>query len=226
VRDRRLGYRVVATGIVNSGKSALLSALAGQTGLFPSADVPGCTAKVTTEPVGPWLLVDTPGLDGPGNPLPEVLGEVRKADTVLWCHSLRQGELRPGELAALAQMRLATAWRTCFVLTHADDPPDPDRQAIVSGRMAAQLAEAFGLAMSPAGLMGRDPGIGPRRCLRPFDIVGVKAYWLAHSRSGEARAALLACSGIPRLRRFLDHLAAGHGPRSDARPPATSEVLA
>jgi small GTP-binding protein len=57
---REAQARMVIIGPVNSGKSTLFNALHGQT-LSSVSAVPGTTQGVVEHPLGPFLLVDTPG---------------------------------------------------------------------------------------------------------------------------------------------------------------------
>lgn len=198
-------YTVVAVGIVNAGKSSLLSALADRPELFEAGDVPGVTHVAQREPSGALALVDTPGLDAAPDEAALAMQTIGLADTVLWCHSLRAGELRPTELAALRSYPRRLLWRTCFVLTHRDEFDEAD-VSVVSKVIARQLQTVFGL---PFAGVGATCAVAPgARAPRPFDLVGVPSYWRARSGRGGARAVLESRSGVPRLRRFLDSLAA------------------
>jgi hypothetical protein len=113
-------WTVLALGIVNAGKSSVLSALADKPDLFPSGDLPRITRVVERQRAGPLLLVDTPGLDADNTEADQAMRQITDANTILWCHSLRMGELHAAELAALRRCRVGkgTIRKTCFVLTH------------------------------------------------------------------------------------------------------------
>jgi hypothetical protein len=72
-----------------------------------------------------------------------------------------------------------TIWKTCFVLTHEDDVASESVVHIVSAQIAWQLAEVFGLRFHGTGESPPEPGAGERRP-RPFNVVGIEAYWRAH----------------------------------------------
>jgi hypothetical protein len=204
-------WTVVALGIVNAGKSSVLSALADRRDLFPSSDLPRVTRVVQRHAAAPLLLVDTPGFDADDAESDRAMREAVAADTVLWCHSLRMGELHAAELAALRRCRSGSGaiHKTCFVLTHEDDVAGESVVQVVSALIARQLEEVFGLRFHGVGEPPPEPKVGERRP-RPFNVVGVGAYWRAHDFNGKKRPYLLHRSGVPRLRSFLKQLAAKH----------------
>src|SRR5262245_35086039 len=61
--------QITITGPVNSGKSTLFNQLRGEQ-LSEVSPIPGTTKESIAERFGPFLLVDTPGMD-------EVLGDAR-----------------------------------------------------------------------------------------------------------------------------------------------------
>src|SRR4051794_23345941 len=125
--------RIVALGIVNAGKSSLLSALADEKQLFPSGDVPRVTRVVQKEARSGLLLVDTPGLDATDEDAELAFETAASAHAVLWCHSLRMGELRRTELDALDRYQSKNGlWRACFVLTHGDNVASLEIVRVVS----------------------------------------------------------------------------------------------
>jgi tRNA U34 5-carboxymethylaminomethyl modifying GTPase MnmE/TrmE len=196
-------WLVVALGIVNAGKSALLSALADEENLFPSGDVPGVTRQIQRATRGGLILVDTPGLDGSAIDLEWALGRAKFADTVLWCHSLRMGELRPTELSVLRRLKDKNCLeRTCFVLTHGDNVASVEIVRAVSNRIVEQLDEAFGLRCVSMDDEIRSPLPGQRDAT-PVSVVGTSDYWRAKNTSGPDAERRLKRSGIPRLREYL-----------------------
>jgi hypothetical protein len=201
-------WRVVALGIVNAGKSFVLSALADQRGLFPDGELPRMTRVVQQHPVGRLILVDTPGLDAADAESKLALSEAATADTVLWCHSLRMGELHAAELAALDRLRAHSGAirKTCFVLTHQDDVASEGIIHDVSTRIAKQLKAVFSLRFRRTGKPPAELKAGKRR-RRSLNVVGVGAYWRAYDFHGQQREYLQGVSGIPHLRTFLEHLA-------------------
>lgn len=195
--------RVVALGIVNAGKSSLLSALADEENLFPSGGVPRVTRETQQEARGGLVLVDTPGLDAPDEDVELAFKSATSAHTVLWCHSLRMGELRPTELGALRRYKATNGlWRTCFVLTHGDNVASFEIVRVVSRRIAEQLGEVFGLRFVGVGEKIPPPPPGQRNP-RPFNVVGTSDYWRSKTGSGPDSERRLNRSGIPRLRDFL-----------------------
>lgn len=207
-----MSYRVVALGIGNSGKSSLLSALGRRRELFATGDAPGTTRKVSEKSAGDLVLVDTPGLDVSPRHTEAASVAHRTADTVLWCHSLSAGELRPTEVEALARYPRSLLARTCLVLTRADEL-GPRWQGILeelTTRIAWQLERELSLRfVKPERTPGRAPG-----GRRPFDIVGTGLFWLGEEAGGPRRERLHGLSGIPRMRRFLDKLAARKAQRT------------
>ncbi|MBN1461087.1 MAG: 50S ribosome-binding GTPase [Armatimonadetes bacterium] len=204
--------RVVALGIVNAGKSSLLSALADEEGLFPSGDVPRVTREIQQETRGDLLLVDTPGLDAPAEDVELAFQSATSAHTVLWCHSLRMGELRPTELSALQRYKTTNGlWRTCFVLTHGDNVASFEIVRVVSKRIAEQLGGVFGMRFVGVGekIPPSPPG---QRNPRPFNVVGTIDYWRSKTGSGPDSERRLNRSGVPRLRDFLLSLRPVGGP--------------
>ena len=201
--------RIVALGIVNAGKSSLLSALADEKDLFPTGDVPRVTRQVQEEKRGGLWLVDTPGLDAAEKDLVFAFKAAARAQTTLWCHSLRMGELRPTEIEALHRYkRTNRLWRTCFVLTHADNLAKFEVVRIVSARIAEQLGAVFGLRFLGVGEKPPQPRRGQRNP-RPFDVVGVDEYWRSRESGAPKVSLRLARSGIPHLRSFLLSLPPG-----------------
>jgi|SRR5579884_524280 len=200
-------WRVVAIGIANAGKSFVLSALANQRGLFPDGELPRLTREVQSHVVGSLVLVDTPAFDGDAAESDLAMREAAAADTVLWCHSLRMGELHTVELAALRRYhaRSGAIWKTCFVLTHEDNVAGEDIVHAVSARIAQQLGEVFRLRFQGTSEAPPESKTGERRP-RPFNVVAIGAYWRALELKGKQRQYLLYRSGIPRLRSFLEQL--------------------
>lgn len=203
---------MVALGITNAGKSDLLSALADKKDLFVPRDVPKFTRDIQEEGVGCLQLIDTPGLDADKKDTRLAMKEAQAADTILWCHSVRKGELRPTELDALREYskEQGSIWRTCFVLTHCDNVANLSIVDEVSSVIAEQLSQIFHLDFmgrsEEAKLKSFDANSG--RKPRPFNYVGTKNYWRATlGDSVRGSDYLLNRSGIPRLRSFLEHLA-------------------
>jgi hypothetical protein len=201
-------WTVVALGTVNAGKSFVLSALANQRGLFPDGDLPRVTRAVQRHPAGPLILVDTPGLDADDAESDVAMREAAVADIVLWCHSLRMGELHASELAALHnyRARTGTIWKTRFVLTHRDDVAGEGVVRRVSARIAQQLEEVFDLCFQGSGERRPEPKAGTRGP-RPFNVVGIGNFWRANDFKGKQQQYLLRLSGVPRLRSLLENLA-------------------
>jgi len=200
--------KVVALGIVNAGKSSLLSALLDRPDAFPSGDVPRVTRSIQVEHAAGLTLVDTPGLDAEEKDVALAFEAASSANQVLWCHSLRMGELRPTELDALRRYRDSSQnrlWRTCFVLTHGDNVASFDVVRTVSRRIAEQLGEIFNMAFIGVGEPVLDARPGQRKP-RPFNVVGVRTYWRARAVNGGHNQSLAARSGVPRLRDFLRSL--------------------
>lgn len=200
-------WRVVALGIANAGKSVVLSGLANQRGLFPDGELPRLTREIQSHAAGSLLLVDTPAFDGDAAESDLAIREAAAADTVLWCHSLRMGELHAAELAALCGYRAhsGTIWKICFVLTHEENVAGEDIVHAVSARIARQLGEVFHLRFQGTGEPPPELKAGERRP-RPFNVVATGAYWQALDLKGKQRQYLLHRSGIPRLRSFLEQL--------------------
>jgi hypothetical protein len=207
-------FVVAALGVVNTGKSAVLSALADRPGLFPEGDEPGLTRQGQQEKASPLLLVDTPGLDADPFRADEALREALRADVVLWCHSLRMGELRPTELDVLRRYARDshTVWKTCFVLTHADNVAGWTVVRAVSRVVAEQLGTVFGLRFLAVDQPRPEPAPGERRP-RPFNVLGIQDYWLSARLTGDRQQRLEVQSGVPRLRWFLQQQATRRGER-------------
>lgn len=199
-------YKVVAAGIANSGKSSVLSAIAGQRGLFPDGDVPRMTKTIKRQELNGLLLVDTPGLDADDTDTQKQMYELMTADTLLWCHNLRKGELGHVEVSALKQYAKdgGAIWRTCFVLTHGDDMASWESICTVSATIAKQLHEIFNLHF--IGL-GEHIGKTTERRPRPFDLVKVWRFWKGIESVTSKQDFLIRTSGIPALKQFLYELA-------------------
>ncbi len=221
-------WKVVALGIANAGKSAVLSALAKERGLFPDGEVPHVTRKIQKHAVGSLLLVDTPAWDDEVADADWAMKVAAAADTVLWCHSLRISELHAVELAALRRCHAGSRaiGKTCFVLTHADNVASEKIVRAVSARIARQLREVFGLQFQDAGEPPPKQKVGECR-LPKFNVVALGTYWRALQLGKEQREkswikrliywrTYLAAEkqrritlhrlGIPRLRSFLEAL--------------------
>lgn len=200
--DRK--FRVVALGAVNAGKSSVLSALADTAQAFPSDSTPGTTCAVQALRVGPLELVDTPGLDINDRIDETALRAATTADTVLWCHSARQGEMRAGQLDALRryEARLGFMRRVCFVLTHGDDLVGERTLELITSKLSEQFKSAFGITFRPVGDLG---GQG-----RPFNVLGIELYWAARQRE-ISKPAVMMKTGVPRLRSHLYGLAEKRG---------------
>ena len=163
--------RIVALGIANVGKSSVLSALADEQQLFPARDVSRVTRHIQQEVRSGLVLVDTPGLDTAEEDVELAFKTAASAHTVLWCHSLRMGELRPAELAALHRYKSPNGLgRTHFVLTHGDNVASFEVVRVISKRIAEQLGDLFGLRFVRLGehLLPAAPGQrNPRRSTSP-----------------------------------------------------------
>jgi uncharacterized protein len=96
-RDRRAGsnvpaepLRLLVCGQINAGKSSLINALAGEVRAAP--DVLPTTSAFTAyelkrHGVPQALILDSPGLASPGEPLEKLVGEAAQADLILWVAS-------------------------------------------------------------------------------------------------------------------------------------------
>ena len=197
---------MVALGVVNAGKSSLLSALADTPNLFLSGDVPRVTRDVQSESRSGLLLVDTPGLDATEADVELAFEIATSARIIMWCHSLRRGELCVHEINALKKFRqMNLLWRTCFVLTHGDDVASYEVIRLVSKRIAEQLGEVFGMRFVGVGEPYVQP-VGGQRNPRPFNVTGAAEYWRGRRGSGPEAERRMVRSGIPRLRQFLQSL--------------------
>ncbi|MDW8265695.1 MAG: GTPase domain-containing protein [Gemmataceae bacterium] len=210
------GWKVVAVGTANAGKSSLLSALADQRELFASGERPYLTSNFQNYRLGKLHLIDTPAFRGEARD--EELAEWvnRRADTILWCHSLRQGELHADELAALSRLlrHQGTSAKLRLVLTRADDLASAETVFTVSDTIAKQMKTVFGLETAPhtvgVSLYWRAVEIMDRQRQR------AKGRWLGlcrpctwrrlHRKFDERQRE----SGIPGLRELLHELAESH----------------
>ncbi|GIW95156.1 MAG: hypothetical protein KatS3mg110_3197 [Pirellulaceae bacterium] len=126
---------VCAIGLPNSGKSALLAVLTGNTDKFRSGPAPGTTAVITRYESDGVLWLDTPGLDNGFESDRKVIEEVYRADLILWCHSLRMGELHRTEVSFLQSLldHGVASRNVSIALTHcADGVSYRDRCRIVT----------------------------------------------------------------------------------------------
>ena len=212
------GFPVVALGIANVGKSTTLSAIAGDRSVFAARDVPRATRSLAVHRAGPLLLVDTPGLDADAQDTRLALGACAGAGIVLFCHSLRMGELRPREIEALRAYAGSSELfrRTCFVLTHADDLADDTIARTVSEVIADQLRSVFRVPfVAPGAPYAVLPdGAPPPRRLK---MVANDRYWRAQALNGPAGRALAEMSGVPALRRLLLQIAERRAGRTERR---------
>jgi hypothetical protein len=189
--------RIVAVGIANSGKSLCLSALSDTPDLFESGDVPGLTVEPAIARFGMLQLVDSPGYDARED-------EARRADEVisrdsllLWCHSLRYGELLRSELDLL--QRFKSRKRLIFVLTHIDALADVEMGAVVAAKIGQQIAGELDWQLAPFSI--RNPLSRRDFSSVPWALVGSELYmqFRGHPKGSKAREK----SGIPQLRDYL-----------------------
>ncbi len=199
-------YKVVAAGIANSGKSSVLNALTGKRDIFPVGDVPRITRGIKRYTSGNLLLVDTPGLDADNADTRKQMIEILSADTVLWCHNLRKGELGAVEVDALKQYAKDTQaiWRTCFVLTNGDNLANYKVICETTSAIATQLQQIFNLRFIA---VGEKVNGGTEKRPRPFNVVCIERYWRGKMANSGTTNKWQHLSGVPKLRKFLDNLA-------------------
>ena len=127
IRDFNSPCRIVACGLFNAGKSSLLNALSGRSGMehFAVGVVP-TTSACDYLTVGNLQWVDTPGFDVSPTDCAEAYKAISKADILLFLHNVRTGELHRHEVDFLnklvqnAETRHVLAERLCIVLTQRD----------------------------------------------------------------------------------------------------------
>ncbi|GIW93369.1 MAG: hypothetical protein KatS3mg110_1410 [Pirellulaceae bacterium] len=93
--------KICVVGLLNSGKSTLLSVLTRTDGVFPAGARPALTKNVVRWRDGHVEWIDTPALDSGLVPEEQIIQTCATADLVLWCHSVRLGELHRNEINAL-----------------------------------------------------------------------------------------------------------------------------
>ena len=169
--------------------------------------MPGVTTQAWYWEVGALRLVDTPGIDAGHQEERWALEYAKSAKCLLWCHALRMGEFRPTELSALR--KLMPLQHTMFVLTQADNlGSSPEENRLIAVEIAARVAEqlAHDLALRIRPPRGSETVfLDNRSQSAEIAIVGSVLYHRAPSGSRGDRARDL--SGIPRLRKTLEHLA-------------------
>ncbi|MBJ7534613.1 50S ribosome-binding GTPase [Rhodomicrobium vannielii ATCC 17100] len=198
-RDRRAASKVEAEplrlligGQVNAGKSSLVNALLAE--IRAGSDVlpltNGFTAyELKREGVPQALLLDSPGLDSPDQPLQALVEEAANADLILWVASAVRPD-RDLDARALEAIRAHFAERPnrrrppmLFVLSHVDrlrparkwSPPydldDASNPKAASIRGAVEAADAdLGFAAEDTIPACLDTGVG---------LYNVDAIWAA-----------------------------------------------
>lgn len=179
---------IVVAGTMNHGKSSLLNALLGKQDRFPVADARTTVANAREAWRDGVDFVDTPGTEADLADEAEASRLHQAADLVLFCHSIKDGELQSPEIQLLERVY---EWfprveyrKQCVipVFTKVDDKEEAEARQIV-GRCLEQFEEFLGT--------------------RPMhhQLVSSPRYW----RGVEAnRPRLVELSGILNLRTWLE----------------------
>jgi len=90
-------------GLLKAGKSTLFNALTGEKGLFATADI-RCTIEQQRHEALGFQFVDTPGLDANEQDTAAAEEVLKRANIVLFVHSITNGEMDRDELGALKDL--------------------------------------------------------------------------------------------------------------------------
>lgn len=183
------GMRVAACGIYNAGKSSLLNALVDKfehgAEAFETGDV-RITTKVSEWKVNQLTFVDTPGVDGAAEDDETAWQGVLRSDCFLYVHRLRAAEFEQRELQFLKRLK-----------EHAHG---------LESRLALVISQIDGVGSD------EDASRCDTAIRRTFaDVVGFEpeqVFPVSVTRfikgTQEAKPALVARSGIPALKQWID----------------------
>lgn len=183
--------RIAAVGLPNSGKSLLLSAIADVDSLFPSGPKAGMTEDFQCAQWECALLVDTPSLDYHRRNAGSLAPSIPQNDVLLWCHSLRGGELTAVERDLIQYFADRPQRSIILVLTHKDDIVRSIDESVIRNRISEQLLP---IRTGDSDADGDHPELF---------TVGLRTYFNARTRLREGAAKLAAHSGVPHLRRAI-----------------------
>jgi len=144
--SRELEARIVITGPVNSGKSTLFNLLKGAY-VSPASPVAGTTRSPIEEHMGPFLLVDTPGLEGPDAEASATMAQslASTADLVLFVVDGSLG-VRSSQVAWFHRMRTVAAARPVLLVVNKVDLLKQNSDAVVRDFTSAYGTEAIGVS--------------------------------------------------------------------------------
>lgn len=94
---------IANVGLLKAGKSTLFNALTGEKELFATADV-RCTIEQQRHEAMGFQFIDTPGLDANEQDTAAAEEVLKRANIVLFVHSVTNGELDRDELSALRDL--------------------------------------------------------------------------------------------------------------------------
>lgn len=135
---------IAVVGLLKAGKSTLLNAMTGQEELFKSGVI-RTTVKNQHVKDGYFEWIDTPGIDDTDQETATAFAGLKNADTVLFTHNLKQGELDRMEVEFLQTCRQRDGHflaKLRFVFTHIDDL-EPTTVDIIQQKISQQCRALF-----------------------------------------------------------------------------------
>jgi tRNA U34 5-carboxymethylaminomethyl modifying GTPase MnmE/TrmE len=190
------GMRVAACGIYNAGKSSLLNALVDKfeegAEAFETGDV-RTTAKVVEWKLKQLTFVDTPGVDGAAEDEETAWQGVLRSDYFFYVHRLRAVEFEQRELHFLKRLKEHTRdleSRLALVISQIDGVGSDEDASSCDTAIRKAFADAVGF--------------------EPEQVFPVSVTRFIKGTQ-EAKPALVARSGIPALKQWIDLISSPPG---------------
>ena len=180
------GVRIINAGVMNHGKSSLLNSLLDAEH-FAEQDIRTTMVNKEVQWFNDVYLVDTPGLNAEASDDKEAYAAYRRANMIIFCHTVKVGELREAEMKAINTIKSLfenerTFWEHfCLVLTFLDADSEESID-IIKNKSLSDIEKHCGY--------------------KDFPVFIVSNSRYKKGRT-ESKLALVKKSGIPELREFL-----------------------
>lgn len=184
--DAQKAY-IINAGSMNHGKSSLFNSLLDED-IFAEQDIRTTTEAQVAEWESPVYLVDTPGLNAEERDDEEAYAAYRKANMIVFVHTVNAGELKENELDAINQIKglfesEAFFWQHfCLVFTFIDAVPKTEDLAAIREKSLSDIERVCG---------GKE--------FRTFTVSNTRYK----KGRDEGKPKMVKMSGIPELQKYL-----------------------